>query len=259
MDSILLVKQNGVAHLTFNRPKVFNSFDTEMRAAFLNALDNCAADPSVRAVLITGEGRAFCAGQDLGEATNTDKPISFEDALTHEYNPIILKIRQLEKPVIAAVNGVAAGAGANIAFVCDIVLATKSATFIQAFSKIGLVPDCGGTWTLPRLVGFGRASALMFLGDKVTATEAETMGMIYKCFPDETFKNQSVALAEMLAKMPTRGLALTKKALNASVFDGFDTQLAHEAEFQKQAGATDDYTEGVNAFIEKRQPNFKGA
>jgi 2-(1,2-epoxy-1,2-dihydrophenyl)acetyl-CoA isomerase len=259
MDSILLVKQNNVAHITFNRPKVFNSFDADMRARFLAALEDCAADPSVRAVLITGEGKAFCAGQDLTEATNADRPISFEDALGKEYNPIILKIRQLEKPVIAAVNGVAAGAGANIALVCDIVLASKSATFIQAFSKIGLIPDCGGTWTLPRLVGFGRASAFMFLGDKITATEAEAMGMIYKCFSDETFKTQTIALAEMLAQMPTRGLALTKQALNASVFEGLEKQLAHEAIFQKQAGATDDYTEGVNAFIEKRQPNFKGA
>ncbi len=258
MDSILLVKQNGVAHLTFNRPKVFNAFDTAMRLQCLNALENCENDPSVRAVLITGEGKAFCAGQDLVEATSTDKPISFNDALTNEYNPIVLKIRQLSKPVIAAVNGVAAGAGANIAFVCDIVLAAESASFIQAFSKIGLIPDCGGTWVLPHLVGFGRASALMMLGDKVMATEAATMGMIYKCLPDETFKAQAVALAEMLAKMPTQGLALTKKALNASVFAGFEKQLALEADLQKKAGATDDYTEGVNAFIQKRKPNFKG-
>jgi 2-(1,2-epoxy-1,2-dihydrophenyl)acetyl-CoA isomerase len=258
MDSILLVIQNGVAHLTFNRPKVFNSFDTDMRLRCLKALEDCEADPSVRAVLITGEGKAFCAGQDLVEATMPNKPIAFNNTLEKEYNPIVLKIRQLEKPVIAAVNGVAAGAGANIAFACDIILATESASFIQAFSKIGLVPDCGGTWVLPRLIGFAKASALMMLGDKVTAAEAETMGMIYKCFPDETFKSKAIAIAEMLAKMPTRGLALTKQALNASLFSGFEKQLAEEADLQKKAGATDDYTEGVNAFIQKRQANFKG-
>jgi 2-(1,2-epoxy-1,2-dihydrophenyl)acetyl-CoA isomerase len=259
MDSIVLHKENGVAYVTLNRPKVFNSFDNDMRTRLSDALDNCAQDPSVRAVVLTGEGRGFCAGQDLMEATQTDRPISFEDALEKEYNPIVLKIRNLEKPVIAAVNGVAAGAGANIALACDIVVATASAHFIQAFSKIGLVPDCSGTWVLPRLVGFGRASALMFLGDKVSAADAEAMGMIYKCFPDDVFKTKTIALAEKLAKMPTRGLALTKKALNDSVFWGLEQQLAREADLQKQAGATDDYTEGVNAFIQKRQPNFKGS
>lgn len=258
MDSILLVKENGVAYLTLNRPKVFNSMDTDMRKRFLDALDDCQTDPSVRAVCITGEGKGFCAGQDLTEASNSDIPLSFQDVLTREYNPIVLKIRALDKPVIAAVNGVAAGAGANIAFACDIVVATESATFIQSFSKIGLIPDLGGTWILPRLVGFARASALMMLGDKVNAREAENWGMIYKYFSDDTFKNETKALAENLAKMPTRGLALTKKALNESIFADFEKQLAREANFQSQAGATEDYTEGVNAFIQKRRPEFKG-
>lgn len=258
MDSILLVKENGVAYLTLNRPKVFNSLDTDMRKRLLSALEDCQTDPSVRAVCITGEGKAFCAGQDLTEAASSETPLSFQDVLTTEYNPIVLKIRALEKPVIAAVNGVAAGAGANMALACDIVVATESAAFVQAFSKIGLIPDCSGTWVLPRLIGFGKASALMMLGDKIMADEAESLGMIYKCFSDDSFKIKTKELAEKLAKMPTRGLALTKKALNESVFWGFEKQLAHEAHFQRQAGDTDDYTEGVKAFIEKRRPEFKG-
>ncbi len=258
MDSILLFKENGVAYLTFNRPKVFNSFDTEMRKRFLVALNDCQADPSVRAVCITGEGKAFCAGQDLIEASDPTKPLSFKNVLPDEYNPIILKIRELDKPVVAAVNGVAAGAGVNMALVCDMVVATESASFVQAFSKIGLVPDCGGTWILPRLIGFGKASAIMMLGNKVGAKEAVELGMIYKCLPDDVFKIQVKELAESLAKMPTRGLALTKKALNESVFAGLAEQLAHEAEFQSQAGATEDFKEGILAFIGKRKPNFKG-
>ena len=258
MDSIVLSKGKGVAYITLNRPKVFNSMDTEMRKQLLVALENCQTDPSVRAVCIIGEGRAFCAGQDLTEAADEETPLSFQDVLTNQYNPIVLKIRQLEKPVVAAVNGVAAGAGANIAFACDIVVAAESASFVQAFSKIGLIPDSGGTWILPRLIGFGRASAAMMLGEKIMAKEAAAMGMIYKSFSDDIFKNEVTTLVEMLAKMPTRGLALTKKALNESIFGGFEQQLAHEAHFQSQAGDTKDYKEGVNAFIQKRTPDFKG-
>ncbi len=258
MNPIFVTKENGVAYITLNRPKVFNSMDSAMRKQLAAALDDCAADPSVRAVCITGEGKAFCAGQDLTEASNEENPVSFQDVLSTEYNPIVLKIRALEKPVVAAVNGVAAGAGANIALACDIVVAGESASFVQAFSKIGLIPDCGGTWILPRLVGFGKASALMFLGDKVMAAEAESLGMIYKSVPDDIFKEMVRKLAESLAKMPTRGLALTKKALNESVFGGLAQQLAHEADCQTQAGNTADYTEGVAAFIEKRHPEFKG-
>ncbi|MBL7816383.1 MAG: enoyl-CoA hydratase/isomerase family protein [Saprospiraceae bacterium] len=258
MDSIIVKKEKSVAYLTLNRPQVFNSMHTAMRKELILALDDCQTDPSVRAVCITGEGRAFCAGQDLTEAGDPDKPIPFKEVLNDEYNPIILKIRALEKPVVAAVNGVAAGAGANIALVCDIVVAIESASFVQAFSKIGLVPDCSGTWILPRLVGFGRASALMFLGEKLIAKDAEAMGMIYKCIPDASFKNEVTNLCESLAQMPTKGFALTKKALNASFFDGLAAQLAVEAECQSLAGQTEDYTEGVKAFIEKRRPIFKG-
>ncbi len=258
MDSILIWKENGVAYLKLNRPKVFNSMDTDMRKRLLVALEDCETDPSVRAVCITGEGKAFCAGQDLTEASDPEKPLSFHDVLTHQYNPIVLKIRQLEKPVVAAVNGVAAGAGANIALTCDIVVAAESASFVQAFSKIGLIPDSGGTWVLPRLIGFARASAAMMMGEKITATEATAMGMIYKCFTDDVFKNQVKTLLETLAQMPTRGLALTKNALNASVFSGLEQQLTHEADLQSQAGATGDYHEGVQAFIQKRLPHFKG-
>ncbi len=258
MDSIIMLKEKDVAYITLNRPKVFNSLDTEMRKQLLVALEDCGIDPSVRAVCIMGEGRAFCAGQDLTEAADSATPLSFQNVLTEQYNPIILKIRQLEKPVVAAVNGVAAGAGANIALACDIVVAAESASFVQAFSKIGLIPDSGGTWVLPRLIGFGRASAAMLLGEKIMAKEAAAMGMIYKCISDENFKNEVISLMESLAKMPTRGLALTKKALNESVFADFEQQLAREADLQSQAGDTADYTEGVNAFIQKRTPDFKG-
>lgn len=258
MSTILLSKQNGVAVLKFNRPKVFHSFNAEMRQALLNALDDCAADPSVRCVILTGEGRAFCAGQDLAEISDAATAPSFESILDEGFNLIALKIRQLQKPVVAAVNGVAAGAGANLALACDIVVATESASFIQAFSKIGLIPDSGGTFTLPRLIGFARASALMMLGDKVTATEAERMGMIYRCFPDAVFEEKTSALATTLAAMPTRGLALAKQALNAAFTNDFETQLALETKLQGEAASTDDYTEGVTAFLEKRQPVFLG-
>jgi 2-(1,2-epoxy-1,2-dihydrophenyl)acetyl-CoA isomerase len=258
MSTILLSKQNGVAILTLNRPQVFNSFNAEMRQAMLTALDDCAADPSVRCVILTGEGKAFCAGQDLAEISDAATAPSFEAILDEGFNLISLKIRQLQKPVVAAVNGVAAGAGANVALACDIVVAAESAGFIQAFSKIGLIPDSGGTFTLPRLVGFARASALMMLGEKVSATEAERIGMIYRSFPDAVFEEKSRELAATLAAMPTRGLALAKQALNAALTNDFETQLALETQLQGQAAATADYTEGVTAFLEKRKPVFKG-
>jgi 2-(1,2-epoxy-1,2-dihydrophenyl)acetyl-CoA isomerase len=220
-------------------------------------LDDCAVNPEIRAVLLTGEGRAFCAGQDLAEATDPEGP-ELKAIVRDHYNPIIIKIRELEKPVIAAVNGVAAGAGANIALACDIVVAKKSASFIQAFSKIGLIPDSGGTYFLPRLIGMQKAMALMMTGDKVSAEEAERMNMIYKVFEDETFDEEAIKLAENLATMPTYGLGLTKKAVNLGLFNSLEDQLDLEESLQTEAGDTDDFTEGVNAFIQKRPAVFKG-
>lgn len=257
MNYITFSIENAVARITFNRPQVFNSMHHAMRMEILEALDRCAADEGVRAVYITGTGKAFCAGEDLQEVTDPNGP-SLTEIIGTGYNPMVLKIRNLVKPVVAAVNGVAAGAGANIALACDIVVATESASFTQAFSKIGLIPDSGGTWTLPRLVGMQRAAALMMLSDKVSATEAAAMGMIWKVFPDETFAADSLKLAETLAQMPTRGLALTKQALNHTFSNDFASQAALEDQLQSQAGQTHDYKEGVAAFLEKRKPVFLG-
>jgi 2-(1,2-epoxy-1,2-dihydrophenyl)acetyl-CoA isomerase len=257
MTHITFSIENAVARITFNRPQVFNSMHHAMRMEILEALDSCATDDSIRAVYITGTGKAFCAGEDLQEVTDPNGP-SLTEIIGTGYNPMVLKIRNLEKPVVAAVNGVAAGAGANIALACDIVVATESASFTQAFSKIGLIPDSGGTWTLPRLVGMQRAAALMMLSDKVSATEAAAMGMIWKVFPDETFAAESLKLAETLAQMPTRGLALTKQALNLTFTNDFANQATVEDQLQSLAGQTQDYKEGVAAFLEKRKPVFTG-
>ncbi len=257
MQFITFSIENAVGVLTFNRPTVFNSMHHAMRMEILAALDICADNPAIRAVYITGTGKAFCAGEDLQEVTDPHGP-SLTEIISTGYNPMVLKIKQLEKPVVCAVNGVAAGAGANIALAADITVATASATFTQAFSKNGLIPDSGGTWTLPRLVGPQRAAALMMLSDKITATEAAAMGMIWKTFPDESFAVDSLRLAETLAQMPTRALAMTKQALRQSFSNDFTAQLAVEDELQSQAGQTDDYREGVAAFLEKRKPVFKG-
>ena len=258
MTTIVLLKKNGIATITLNRPKVFNSFNTLMREELIIALDDCAADPSVRCVILTGEGRAFCAGQDIAELTDTENAPSFDSILEKGLNRIALKITQLDKPIIAAVNGVAAGAGANMALACDIVVATASASFIQSFSKIGLIPDTGGSFTLPRLVGLAQAKALMMLAEKVSASDAVGLGMIYKCYADDVFTENVQHLAHYLADMPTRGLALTKHILNMSFTNTFEEQLALENEFQEKAAQTADYTEGVNAFIEKRKAKFIG-
>jgi 2-(1,2-epoxy-1,2-dihydrophenyl)acetyl-CoA isomerase len=258
MEFIQYRKEKNVAWIKLNRPNVFNSFHTEMGLEFLQCLDQIENDLSIRCVVIIGEGKAFCAGQDLQEAMDPNGP-GLNKILSERYNPIILKIRALEKPVIAAVNGVAAGAGANIALACDVVVANPSASFIQAFSKIGLIPDSGGTYLLPRLIGWNRASAIMMLGDKVSATDAWQMGMLYKIFPDESFGEDVEKLANHLSEMPTKALAFTKKILNQSFTNSLAQQLDLELEMQIEASQSQDYQEGVAAFLEKRTPVFKGS
>jgi len=258
MSSILLRIENKIATITLNRPEVFNSFNREMALSMQQTLDNCASDENVRAIVITGSGKAFCAGQDLKEVTTPELNPGFRKILEEHYNPIIERIRNIEKPIVAAVNGVAAGAGANIALACDIVVAAENASFIQAFSKIGLVPDSAGTFFLPRLIGFQKASALMLLGDKINATEALNLGMIYKIFPVAIFEEEIQNIATTLANMPTKALGLTKRLLNESLSNSLKQQLALESDLQIEASSSNDYQEGVNAFMEKRTPEFKG-
>jgi len=249
--------KNGIGWIKFNRPEKFNSFNQELAFAVQEALDTCHLDSAVRVVVLSGEGKAFCAGQDLAEATDPNGP-PLKSIVGKHYNPIIEKIRNIDKPIIAAVNGVAAGAGANIALACDIVIATETAKFIQAFSAIGLIPDSGGTYFLPRLVGTQKALALMLTGDRIDAVEAEKMNMIYKAVPDAEFVDFVSSFAEKMAKMPTKGLVLTKKAVNESFNNTLTEQLALEEELQTIAGQSYDFKEGTAAFLEKRKPNFKG-
>ena len=258
MKFIEIEIKNNIAWIKLNRPEVFNSFNRDMALLLIDTLKACNSNEEVRAIVLTGNGKAFCAGQDLKEVTSPELNPGFKKILEEHYNPIIKQIRTIKKPVVAAVNGVAAGAGANIALACDVVVAHEKVSFIQAFSLIGLIPDSGGTFFLPRLIGFQKASALAMLGDKISADEAERLGMIYKVIPLESFQEEVSELALKLAKMPTKALGLIKTALNFSMTNPLEEQLALESKYQIEAAQTEDYAEGVAAFIEKRQPNFKG-
>jgi len=257
MDPILYEANGGVATFTLNRPEVYNSFNREMAFALQHYLKACATSEDVRCIVIKGAGKAFCAGQDLNEVTG-EEAIPLAQIISEHYNPIIKLIRELEKPIIAAVNGVAAGAGANMALSCDLTVAKESVSFVQAFSKIGLIPDSGGTFFLPRLVGLQRAIGMAYLSNKIPAKEAERIGLIYKAIPDEGFDEFIDSLAQKMAAMPTRALGLTKRAFNQSFTNDLDTQLGIEEQLQAAAGLTEDYAEGVNAFLEKRKPEFTG-
>jgi 2-(1,2-epoxy-1,2-dihydrophenyl)acetyl-CoA isomerase len=250
----------SVGVITLNRPDVLNSFSRPMAKETQDALAKCGDDERVRAILITGEGRGFSAGQDLAEAIPPDgSPAPEISGIVREsYYPIVKLIRSIEKPIVAGVNGVAAGAGANIALACDFVIASENASFIQAFCKIGLIPDSGGTYYLPRLVGLPRATAMMMLGEKISAQDAFQMGMIYKVYLEDSFQDEMMKFAQHLAKQATKALGITKRALNQSFENDLESQLKTEEKLQKEAGQTSDYNEGVKAFREKRKPKFRG-
>lgn len=259
-DTLLISQQNCVTRLTLNRPDRLNAFTVEMHAAFAEALDAAAEDRGCRAILITGAGRGFCAGQDLSDravAPGAEKR-DLGESLELRYNPLVRRLRAMKKPIVVAVNGVAAGAGANLALHGDIVLAGKSAKFIQSFAKIGLLPDSGGTWTLTRLIGEARAKALAILGEPVSAEQAVAWGLIWKAVEDEKLMAEAQALAEHLAAQPTCAIAEIKSAIHAAATNSLDTQLDLERDAQRRLGYSDDYAEGVAAFLEKRVPNFKG-
>ena len=256
MSSILFEKQGHIAKISLNRPESFNSFNREMALRFLEVLDDCEQDDNIRVIYLTGIGRAFSAGQDLKEILNPSIPL--EKIVEEHYNPIVLKLYNMPKPVVAAVNGVAAGAGANLALTCDIVVAHENASFLQAFSKIGLIPDSGGTYFLQRLVGYQKALAITLLGDKLSALEAEKMGMIYKVFSNDEFEESSWKIAEKLAALPPIGIKHTKTLYHLGLTNNLEDQLEQEKIYQVKAGTTEDYMECVNAFVEKRKPVIKG-
>jgi 2-(1,2-epoxy-1,2-dihydrophenyl)acetyl-CoA isomerase len=260
MPGTLIVEQNdGVLSITLNRPDVLNSFNGEMARETQAALARAAGDASIRAVLLTGTGRGFCAGQDLAEAMPKDGVMpDLGNFVRTSWNPMVRAIRTLEKPVVCAVNGTAAGAGANLAFACDIVFASSNASFIQSFSKIGVIPDSGGTFILPRLVGLHRATVLTMLADKITAQQALEWGLVYQVTVPESLVADALACAKHLATQPTRALGMIKRAFNQSMGVALDAQLDYEEKLQREAGATADYAEGVKAFLEKRPPRFTG-
>lgn len=259
-QNIIAEEKNGVGYLTFNRPKALNSFNVDMHREVAEVLNQWTKNPDVRCIVISGEGRGFCAGQDLGDRVvdpNAEAPDLGYSIETY-YNPLIKTIVNMPKPVICAVNGVAAGAGANIALACDLVIAAKSANFVQAFCRLGLVPDSAGTWFLPRAVGHARAMGLTLLGDKLPAETAKEWGMIWDVVEDADLKTKVTELAERLAKQPTFGLSLIKKAIHQSSNNTFEEQMLLERDLQRIAGRSEDYREGVQAFMNKREPNFKG-
>jgi 2-(1,2-epoxy-1,2-dihydrophenyl)acetyl-CoA isomerase len=260
MSDILFEQTDGYAVITFNRPEKLNSFTAPMHQALRDALDTVRATPAIRALLLTGNGRGFCAGQDLEQRNMAPgaAPPDLGQTIGHDYNPLVRSLRALPLPVIAAVNGVAAGAGANIALACDIVLAAKSASFIQAFCRIGLIPDSGGTYWLPRLVGDARARALAMLGEKISAEQAAEWGLIWRAVDDADLLVEARKLAARFAQAPTLGLAATKRALQASAGNTLDAQLDLERDIQRELGHSEDYREGVRAFVEKRPAAFKG-
>jgi 2-(1,2-epoxy-1,2-dihydrophenyl)acetyl-CoA isomerase len=258
--TIRLELTEGVATITLNRPDKLNAINEVMQAELAGALDRLEADATIRALLLTGAGRAFSAGQDLTDRVmgEGDAPPDLGDTLDRLHNPLIRRLRRLERPIVCAVNGVAAGAGANLALACDLVLAARSANFIQAFCRLGLVPDAGGTYVLPRLIGAARAMGLALLGEPLTAEQAAAWGLIWRVVDDEQLMPGASALARRLATQPTKGLGLTKRALNASAANTLGEQLDLERDLQREAGRTRDYREGVRAFLEKRSPEFEG-
>lgn len=259
MSSVLVSQDGGVLVVTLNRPDKLNAFNPEMHQLLRKALERALDEAAVRAVLLTGAGRGFCAGQDLAlRDVSSDAPIDLSVSLGSHYNPLVRRLRELPKPVVCAVNGVAAGAGANIALACDLVIASRSASFVQSFSRLGLVPDSGGTWFLPRLVGSARAMGLALLGDKLSAEQAQEWGLIWRVVDDEALMKEANSIAQSLASGPTKGYGLIKKALNASPGNSLDAQLDLERDLQREAGLTQDYREGVMAFMQKRTPDYKG-
>jgi 2-(1,2-epoxy-1,2-dihydrophenyl)acetyl-CoA isomerase len=260
MSPVLVSFDSGVLRITLNRPDKLNALNPEMHKLLRQALERAAEEREVRALLLGGAGRGFCAGQDLSERDVSPgaAPIDLSVSLGSYYNPLVRRLRELPKPVVCAVNGVAAGAGANLALACDIVLAARTASFVQSFARIGLVPDAGGTWILPRLVGSARAMGLALLGEKLSAEQAGEWGLIWKVVDDAKLAEESLSLAKALADGPTKGYGLTKKAMRASSINSLDAQLELERDLQREAGYSEDYREGVTAFKEKRPPRFKG-